>query len=297
MTGERCLNRVSVIIPTKNRKEDLERTVDTLLGQTVKPFELILADQSATPSFNKEIPIPVLYLHNPSISGASEARNVAMEHARGDVWLFLDDDVLLEPDFIEAILKCYEHDVAGVSGIITNYTVRPLRQRVWEKVFQKGPFKDERQQIYRKCKEYREITSIPVRFFGGGLMSFRAAVIREHRFDTNLTGPSPGEDVDFCMRLPKGSILLITPRARLVHNRSPENRDNAHWLSVQAQVSSYLWKRHWSKGIWNNLCFLWLNTGYLVVALYSLLRTGSSEAWFAWRRGVVIGKNLAESGT
>lgn len=284
--------RVSVIIPTKNRAADLERTIDTLLMQTVKPFELVLVDQSAQPSFTKNISIPVRYIHDPSLSGLTAARNAAMAQAQGDIWLFLDDDVLLEANFIEEVLKAYREGVIGVSGIITNYSVPPLRQRLWERTFQHGPFHDDRQSVYRGLKRYSQFPSVPVRFLGGGLMSFRAEAIRAQRFDTNLTGACPGEDIDFCAGLPKGSTLLIAPRARLIHNRSAENRNDVHWLSVTSQVSYYMRERHWKGGLWNNFCFAWLKVGYAVLASYSFLRTGSKEAWLAWRKGAKAGKAL-----
>jgi len=287
--------RVSVIIPTKNRAADLDRTIETLLFQTVKPFEIILVDQSVTRSFTKSLPIPMQYIHDCSLSGASVARNVAMRGAQGDIWLFLDDDVLLEPNFVEEILKTYREDVTGVSGVITNYTMPPLRQRVWEKIFQKGPFHDERQTVYRNVSRHNRAGSVRVRFFGAGLMSFRAEAIREHRFDPHLTGPSPGEDIDFCLRLSKGSTLLIAPAARLVHNRSAENRHDMHWLSVTSQVSYYMRERHWKRGLWNNLCFAWLKVGYAVLASYSFLRTGSKEAWLAWRKGAKAGRALGSA--
>ncbi len=287
--------RVSVIIPTKNRSADLDRTIDTLLIQTVMPFELVLVDQSANPSFTRDIPIPLRYMHDPLLSGLTAARNLAITQAEGDILLFLDDDVLLEPNFIEEILNAYEDGITGVSGIITNYSVPALRQRLWERTFQRGPFRDERQSIYRNVERYTAFRYVQVRFLGGGLMSFRAAAIREHYFDTNLTGPCPGEDIDFCAGLPKGSVLLIAPRARLVHNRSPESRKDTHWLSVQSQVAYYMRERHWRAGLWNNLCFLWLKVGYLALAVYSMLGTRSTEAWRAWRKGAKTGKKLGAS--
>ena len=285
---------VSVIIPTKNRAADLTRTIETLLSQTVKPLELIIVDQSAEQTFVKTVPIPICWIHDPTLSGASTARNAAFEHARGDIWLFLDDDVLLESDFVEQILQAYGPNVTGVSGIITNYSTPPLGQRVWETIFQKGPFRDERQRIYRQAQQLRDSGPIRVRQFGGGLMSFRASAIRHHGFDPNLTGASPGEDIDFCASLPKGSILLIAPKARLIHNRSAESRDPTHWISVDAQVSSYMRERHWKTGIWNNLCYLWLSVGYATVAVVSSLKTGSAAPWRAWREGIRKGKQIAQ---
>lgn len=284
---------VSVIIPTKSRAADLARTIETLLLQTVQPLELIIVDQSPALTFTRQIPIPVVCIHDPTLSGASVARNVAMDRAQGDIWLFLDDDVLLEPDFIEEILKAYNSNVTGVSGIITNYSVPPLKQRLWESLFQLGPFRDERQSIYRRAASLRGMEQIRVRQFGGGLMSFRASAICGHRFDTNLTGASPGEDIDFCVGLPKDSVLLITPRARLIHNRSPESRDTTHWISVVAQVASYMHTRHWKRGIWNHLCYAWLNAGFALATSLSGLRHGFPFPWRAWRDGLRKGKTIA----
>jgi glycosyltransferase involved in cell wall biosynthesis len=284
---------VSVIIPTKNRPGDLARTIETLLQQTVQPLELIIVDQSPEPTFTRPISIPLTCIHDPSLSGASVARNVAMDHARGDIWLFLDDDVLLEPQFIEEILKAYNTSVTGVSGIIMNYLTPPLKQRLWETVFQIGPFHDDRQGIYRDAVRLRDSSPIRVRQFTGGLMSFRAATARHYRFDSNLTGASPGEDIDFCARLPKGNILLLSPRARLIHNRSPASRDSTHWISVDAQVASYMHERHWKAGLWNNLCYEWLNAGYAIAAAVSSLKKRSAVPWKVWREGIRRGKQIA----
>lgn len=286
---------VSVIIPTKNRTADLTRTIETLLKQTVQPLELIIVDQSPQPTFTRQIKIPTVCIHDPTLSGLTAARNTSIGVARGEIWLFLDDDVLLEPQFIEEILKAYGPNVTGASGIITNYSMPPLKQRLWETIFQIGPFRDERQAVYRDASRLRDSSPIRVRQFGGGLMSFRASTIRHHRFDTNLTGASPGEDIDFCARLPKGSVLLIAPKARLIHNRSPESRDSTHWMSVAAQVAYYLRERHWRNGFWNNFCFLWLNVGYAVAAMISSLGYLSLEPWHAWRRGTEKGKRLARA--
>ena len=284
---------VSVIIPTKNRTGDLARTIGTLLTQTVKPLELIIVDQSLTPTFTQQIPISTKRIHNPSLSGLTTARNASMAIAKGDIWLFLDDDVLLEPDFIERILEAYSSGVTGVSGIITNYSVPPFRQRIWEKVFQAGPFRDDRQRIYRDAGRLRGAKPIRVRQFGGGLMSFRASAIRDHRFDPNLTGASPGEDIDFCAGLANESLLLIAPKARLIHNRSPESRDSTPWFSVDAQVAKYMYERHWKRGIWNNLCYARLTAGYAIVAGLSSLKNRSTAPWKAWREGVRKGMRIA----
>src|SRR5215472_10479248 len=100
--------RVSVIIPTKNRSEDLRLTLEGLAIQSRKPDEIIIVDQSPIPSLRlSDFPIPITYIHDLRISGAATARNVAMDQASGEIWLFLDDDVILEPQYVEEIMLAY----------------------------------------------------------------------------------------------------------------------------------------------------------------------------------------------
>jgi glycosyltransferase involved in cell wall biosynthesis len=65
--------RVSVIVPTKNRREALEETIRTLLMQTFMTDELIIVDQSQTKSLLQTSSLSLKYIHNPEITGASQA--------------------------------------------------------------------------------------------------------------------------------------------------------------------------------------------------------------------------------
>src|SRR5579864_1156529 len=287
---------VSVIIPTRNRAEDLATTIESLLSQTVQPAELIIVYQSIEKSYSDLLPMPVVYIHDQTLSGASHARNVGMDRARGDILLFLDDDVVMEPNFIEEILAAYSDGVTGVSGTITNYQKPGLLRHLWEVVFFRGPFHDDRQPVYWDAA--RNATSPPVRVrkFTGALMSFRRSEVQSHRFDTQLTGPCHGEDIDFCLRLPTESVLLINPKARLVHKRSPQGRDSTNWLAVQAQVYNYLRYRHWYDGFWNNVCFTWLHVGQMAAAMLASVKRGSLGPWRTWREGARKGVTIARSG-
>lgn len=293
---------VTVTIPTKNRASDLGIAVRSLLRQTVLPTQLVIVDQSSEDSsflrvkaeFADAPGIRLDYIRDTSLNGAAAARNRAMESATGDVWLFLDDDVVLEPEFIERLLEAYRNypQAGGMSGIITNYRPSPLPQRVWTAVFSLGPFRDERQPIYWAADQLRNGEPHPVRQFTGALMSFRASTIGEMRFDTNHPG-ALAEDTDFCWRLPAGTQLLLTPRARLVHNRSPNGRPRDHWLRAHAQGFYYLYERNLKHGIRNRICFAWLNVGYAIALGATCAKRRSLEGWRALRAGRSAGKAYA----
>lgn len=306
VSSEGAAGSLSLIIPTKNRSRDLGLVVKSLFEQTVSADELIVVDQSASDegkiavekqfrdcSSRLHSVMDLRYIHEPAIGGGAAARNHAMDLAKGDIWLFLDDDVYLEPDFLEQLLKVYKHypDATGVSGIITNYTAPSPGFRLWSALFERGPFRDERQPIYWRADALRDSEPVPVRKFGGGLMSFRARAVKDLRFDENLRGVCDGEDVDLCMQLERrGSRLLIAPGARLVHNQSPSGRLQDHWVRRQARASLFLFNKHWNRGPKNKLSFLWLFAGYAMAVSFASLRRGSLDPWRAFRAGMREGR-------
>jgi GT2 family glycosyltransferase len=285
---------VSAIIPTKNRPDDLERAVRSLCVQTVPACELIIIDQSESSEGKKRatrlaqnFDLAVVYRWDPAISGGAAARNCAMDLAKGDVWLFLDDDIEMEPDFIEQLLITYREypKAVGVSGIITNYHRPPTSFRLWSQCFVRGPFRDERQPLYWKAAELRGSRPIRVARFGGGLMSFRSQAVRDLRFDTALHGVSDGEDVDFCVRL-GAALLLMNPRSRLAHYHGPSERLTDHWTRRAIRAQWFLYLRHWNRGAGNKVFAAWLILGYLLVVAFSALSHFSTAPLKAFLTGL-----------
>jgi GT2 family glycosyltransferase len=297
---------ISVIIPTRNRADDLEKAVASLFQQTLLANQLIILDQSRKEDSRKRIEnlfasspsrvqeaVRLSYVRDTTISSAAVARNRAMDLADGAIWLFLDDDVELERDFVQVIAETYQRypAVTGVSGVITNYLPPPWPFRLWNAVFALGVFHDERQSVYWKADQLRHSEPIPVRKFGGGLMSFRALAIRDLRFDPRLRGASEGEDVEFCSRLEPGSRLVMNPQARLVHKQTPVARSQHHWIRREAKAATYLYWKCWRKGLLNRLCFLWFIFGYALMATYSGLHHQSLSSWRAFLGGITEGND------
>ncbi len=230
-------NSISVIIPTRDRPAELEAAVASLFGQTVLPAELIVVDQSSGAEAQRRIEarhaalraeararLRLRYVRDPSISGGAVGRNCAMDMATGDIWVFLDDDVVLEPDFLEQLLAAYARHphAAGVSGIITNYQPPSRPIRLWTRVFVRGPFHDDRQPVYWNAERLRNAEPIPVSRFGAGLMSLRADAVGALRFDENLRGVSDGEDVDLCMRLGRSQTMGVSTKFTSPAGQEPQ---------------------------------------------------------------------------
>jgi len=94
---------VSVIIPTYNRASLVCQAVDSLLSQTRIPDEIIVVDDGSTdetPAVLQTYDAQVIVIRNPQ-KERSNARNVGLAHATGDLVAFLDDDDTLTPQSIE----------------------------------------------------------------------------------------------------------------------------------------------------------------------------------------------------
>lgn len=88
---------VSVVLPTLDRPERLERAVESVCAQTYPAVELVVVDDSDRP--NRAVQsrsYPDLrrfeYVHRGEPEGLATARNAGIERARGDLIAFLDDD-------------------------------------------------------------------------------------------------------------------------------------------------------------------------------------------------------------
>ena len=89
---------ISVIIPTRNRALSVRSTLESLAGQDLAcPWELLLVDNGSTDdtktvasSFFDRLPLRLLH---EAIPGKSRSLNRALEHAKGHLIAFTDDDV------------------------------------------------------------------------------------------------------------------------------------------------------------------------------------------------------------
>ncbi|MDI3476345.1 MAG: hypothetical protein PWQ79_2097 [Thermococcaceae archaeon] len=103
---------VSVIIPTHNRANLLERAIRSVLAQTFEDFELLVVDDASTdntPEVVESIEDGRLrYIRLKENSGAPVARNTGIKKSRGKFIAFLDDDDEWLPLRLEVQIKKFE---------------------------------------------------------------------------------------------------------------------------------------------------------------------------------------------
>ena len=88
--------KVSVIIPTYNRAQSLSRSIQSVLGQTYKNFELIIVDDGSEDNIEEVIrgfnDSRIKYFRHDVNLGGSAARNTGIKNSTGEYVAFLDSD-------------------------------------------------------------------------------------------------------------------------------------------------------------------------------------------------------------
>ena len=95
--------KISVIIPTFNRKHTLQRAIDSVLAQTFKPYEIIIVDDGSkdgTKEWLLQNYPSVQYIHQPN-NGVSSARNKGIQISQGSWIALLDSDDEWMPEKLE----------------------------------------------------------------------------------------------------------------------------------------------------------------------------------------------------
>ena len=128
--------KVSVIIPTFNRFSLISRAIDSVLYQTIKPFEIIVVDDGSsdnTSTFIKNNYKSVKLIKQKNL-GVSKARNVGIKNSSGDWVALLDSDDQWKKNKLEVQIKslleydyysvCHTNEIWIRNGIRVNQKKR-----------------------------------------------------------------------------------------------------------------------------------------------------------------------------
>lgn len=129
---------VTVAICTQNHRESLRQTLATL-GRAHVPegldCELLVVDNASTDGTGEMVrshaPVPRMalrYAHEPR-RGAAHARNRSVAEARGEIVLFIDDDVRPHPDWLERI--CAPIVEGRAHAVVGGVRLAPHLERPW----------------------------------------------------------------------------------------------------------------------------------------------------------------------
>ncbi len=184
-----------MIVPTFNRRDYLADTLASLTNQTLASdhFEVIVVDDGSSDGTEEvareTYPFRLRYIRQDN-QGDAEARNTGALHSEAKILVFLDDDILVEPEYLESVVQAQSSDPKRIivgKEIIWTASGNPLRNV------------PERSAISKRSSEIEEIDFTEV-------CSNNMSVCREAYFSIGMMqgldfpGSSIWCDVDFSYR-------------------------------------------------------------------------------------------------
>ena len=202
--------KVSVVIPTYNRKESLKETLESLFNQTYPKdkYEIIVCDDDkstdGTEGLVKELmknsPCKITYFKVKSkYKGPAAARNVGIENADGEIIGFTDDDCVASPNWIEEAVPYFE---AGKIGAIQGFVAPQMYKPNWmEKIF--------------KIRQGIAHTEDDGRYVTANMFFRKKAIVEAGYFDPELVW---GEDTDLAYRVKRIGYKILFRKEVIVYH-------------------------------------------------------------------------------
>jgi GT2 family glycosyltransferase len=275
---------LSIIICTLNREEVLCNTLRSVIAivKERSDTELIVVDQTQIHDITTrrylEALAETIQLHRVDFASLTRARNYGVRHARGEIILFLDDDVEPSSQLVAAHLACYvAPEVWGVGGC----TLLPGKSKM-----SKGDFTQEyllsleRDAAYRFDLDWsRRISWAP-----GCNMSFRRERLFEvGGFDESFYGIAVGEEAELCYRINKaGGILEYSPMAELIHLVNPSGGCRLATESLEKTAQLLDNQYYYLKRIDKDWVYIWSALISQCRSIALNRRTLNDGTWLKW---------------
>lgn len=231
------LQKISVIIPTRNRVASLMALLNSL-AQAQAPqraeTEIIVVDNGSTDATAAVLrqlsadfkPYPLRVLCQPLL-GKSHALNMALADSAGDLLVIFDDDVTVEPHCLIHHVDAHRNsDYAAVQGRILPGVDPAGRGAEFDRL---GEYNIPLIDYGPEGCEIRGLT--------GTNMSFtRELVEKVGYFDTRLGPGAAGfsEDSEFSSRIRKAGLKIgYTPRAIVYHELNPNRYGSSYHRQIE----------------------------------------------------------------
>jgi len=217
--------KLSVTISTHARAESLARLLRSLAPQLNSEVEVIVAENGTPAPVELASDLPaVTHLHD-SRPGKCRVQNRAIQAARGEILVFLDDDLVVAPRYLEAVRTFFDsrHEFAAMAGRVLP-AEDPALKVGEQAAYLDLPIVD------------RGDSVIEVRGVIGANMAFRASVLSKvGPFDERLGPGACGheEETEMCARIRgAGCLIGYAPEATVYHDVDPARADRERFIRI-----------------------------------------------------------------
>ncbi len=298
--------KVSAVIPTRNRFEQVRSTLHSLLRQTRQVDEVLLIDASddrrQASVLRQEFAGHSIQWFE-SIPSVCIQRNIGIERASGDWVLLLDDDIDLEADYILKLERYILANggcgaVAGrlmqlESGTWTDqYPIKSFNELCWRFIFQLSVWgridKVRVPGVMKWCFEiindfYRRkgntlslagwplITQWDASIVRTSIYSLGASLIKKewlaNAYDEVLDPYGIGDNYGAALHFPSGQQIHILGDARAYHHRVSENRLERTLASYRRILALHYFLVRDKKSFVTRFFFVWSLFGNMLASM------------------------------
>ena len=245
------MHKVAFVVPTKDRPDDLSRMLSSVQSQSIHPDQMVIVDGSKEPIEEvakgfSDLKTHYIRLYPPSLSKQRNAGMAALDPAM-TLAGYLDDDLVLEPGAMQAMLAFWDEAPEDVGGARFNIVNEGLPHLIWLKSLflleskKRGVFLPSGYQTsIGPATENRY-----VQWLSGGVTVWRRRVIQEFSYDEWFDGTGYLEDVDYSYQVGRKYKLALVAAARVQHLSYPVRKDSNYVLGKwQAVNRMYFVRKH-----------------------------------------------------
>lgn len=303
MENKKDLKYLSLIIPTKDRKEDLKRVIKNLSQQHDNFFELIIVDASS--QSKKKLIRNWLEKFNCSFdfqyiktkANLSYQRNIGVEHAIGEIIGFLDDDTWFDRDFIINLRRLTEShpEVDGFSGpnkIKGSSFVRNFFSKFFL-ISGYGFLNNQRVSFSGTSRMIANCSRvIKAQYLPGCFSFYRKKVFDECFFDELLAHPPCFDDLDFGYRSSRKFNYIFSPLISFYHNSTPIGRVNVAQREYRTGFYYIYLIRSRFNQLWRLPFVIWTLIGYSILNIAISIKEFDFNIIINHYRGLIDGMKL-----
>ena len=287
-------HKITTVVPTYNRPKELELCLRSVLAQSLPPHEVIVVDNGRTPLTKETIKmmepeffqkgIFLTYFEN-DVNSLTVAKNIGISKASGELVSFLDDDLILEPNYYEEMVRLF-YEIPEALGVM-GYNLFRGRKRTlktefisaYQRVFRLRVNGDSRFRVMPSLGlTYSDDGPVVGADWISGASTFTKWVLERIKPDSNLLKYSWDEDTDLSYRISKAfpGTLFMNQRAKYTHVDSQIRRaPNKEIIYMTEVYDLYLFYKDVNQTFSNKAVYLWSRIGRIL--LQSILLLTSSD--------------------
>ena len=145
---------VSAIIPTRNRRHELQRALESIAAQRFRDFEIVVIDDGSVDGtaawVRAQWPLVSLIEVTPPI-GAAAARNLGIKGARGEIVAFLDDDDIWLSSYLEIQVAQFQANLDAEMCTSGHFEVGPSGKASWPELSPMSLYPNELVEFLAAC--------------------------------------------------------------------------------------------------------------------------------------------------